>query len=147
VAASVLTIEEGVALVARRAEVTQAAADAAPGKMAALLGATVEQATTACAAAPDACWIANDNAPGQIVIAGTPDGVDAAVAAAGDAGVKRAMSLKVGAAFHTPLMRAACEPYAAALADVAFSTPTAPVVSNGDAIAHADTDAWRERLV
>ena len=67
-----LTVEDGVQLAARRAELTQAAADAHPGRMAALLGATAETAEDACTAAPDACWLANDNAPGQVVIAGTP---------------------------------------------------------------------------
>ena len=77
IAAGVLPLETGVRFAARRAELTQAAADAHPGKMAALLGATPEQAEDACTAAPDACWVANDNAPGQVVIAGTPDGLAA----------------------------------------------------------------------
>ena len=71
IASGVLTLEDGVRFAARRAELTQAAADAHPGKMAALLGATPEQAEDACTAAPDGCWVANDNAPGQVVIAGT----------------------------------------------------------------------------
>ena len=102
-------LDDGVRFAARRAELTQAAADAHPGRMAALLGATVEQAEDACAAAPDACWIANDNAPGQVVIAGTPDGVDAGSARAKELGVKRATPLNVGGAFHTPLMRDAAD--------------------------------------
>ena len=77
IAAGVLPLDDGVRFAARRAELTQAAADAHPGRMAALLGATLEQAEEACTAAPDGCWVANDNAPGQVVIAGTPDGVDA----------------------------------------------------------------------
>ena len=105
IAAGVLTLEDGVLLAARRAELTQAAADAHPGRMAALLGATVETAEDACTAAPDACWLANDNAPGQVVIAGTPDGVDAGVAQAKELGVRKAMPLNVGGAFHTPLMQ------------------------------------------
>ena len=77
IASGALSLEAGVRFAARRAELTQAAADAHPGRMAALLGATLEQAEAACEAAPDGCWIANDNAPGQVVIAGTPDGVAA----------------------------------------------------------------------
>ena len=73
--------------------------------MAALLGATVEQADGACAAAPDGCWVANDNAPGQVVIAGTPEGLEPASVRAKELGVKRATPLNVGGAFHTPLMR------------------------------------------
>ncbi len=72
IAAGVLPLDAGVRFAARRAELTQAAADAHPGRMAALLGATVEQAEDACTAAPDGCWVANDNAPGQVVIAGHP---------------------------------------------------------------------------
>ena len=109
IASGVLSLEDGVRFAARRAELTQAAADAHPGRMAALLGATVEQAEDACTAAPDACWLANDNAPGQVVIAGTPDGVDAGSARAKELGVKRATPLNVGGAFHTPLMRDAAD--------------------------------------
>jgi [acyl-carrier-protein] S-malonyltransferase len=147
VAAGVLTIDDGVRMAARRAEITQAAADAAPGRMAALLGATVEQAEAACEAAPDACWLANDNAPGQVVIAGTAAGVDAAVARAGELGVRKTVALKVGGAFHTPLMAAACEPLAAVLADTTFAAGLHPVVGNGDAAAHEDGEGWRSRLV
>ena len=64
IAAGSLPFDAGVRFAARRAELTQAAADAHPGRMAALLGATLEQAEGACAAAPDGCWVANDNAPG-----------------------------------------------------------------------------------
>ena len=146
VAAGVLSLSDGVRFAARRAELTQAAADTHPGRMAALLGATPEQAHEACLTATDSAWVANDNAPGQIVIAGTPEGVERAIAAAKDLGVKRAMALPVGGAFHTPLMRGAYDGLAAALSDVVLRTPTAPVVSNADAIAYADGDGWRERL-
>ena len=147
IAAEVLGVEDGVRFAALRAEATQAAADARPGRMAALLGATEEVAASACAAAPDECWIANDNAPGQVVIAGTPAGVDAAVAAAKDLGVRRAMPLNVGGAFHTPLMADARGAIAAALETVALHDPNAPVVSNDDAIAYSDGTGWRARLV
>ena len=113
--------------------------------MAALLGATVEQAEAACEAAPDACWVANDNAPGQVVIAGTPDGVDAGSARAKELGVKRATPLNVGGAFHTPLMRSAADALPAELAAVALARPRAPVVSNLDAVAYDDGDGWRVR--
>jgi [acyl-carrier-protein] S-malonyltransferase len=146
IAAGVLPLEQGVRFAARRAELTQTAADRHPGRMAALLGATPEQADEACTAAPDSCWIANDNAPGQIVIAGTPDGVDAASARAKEVGVKRATPLKVGGAFHTPLMRDASDGLAVELATLDFLAPSAPVVSNDDAVAYSDADGWRTRL-
>ena len=146
IAAGALPLEDGVRFAARRAELTQAAADAHPGRMAALLGASLDQAEGACAAAPEACWIANDNAPGQVVIAGTPGGIAAASAQAKELGVKRATPLNVGGAFHTPLMRDATAALTAELPGVPLSAPTVPVVSNADAQLHDDADGWRVRL-
>src|SRR4051794_22638989 len=144
VASGALDLEDGVRFAARRAELTQRAADEHPGRMAALLGATIEQAEEACTAAPDACWIANDNAPGQVVIAGTAEGVAAATARAKELGVRRATALNVGGAFHTPLMRSAAEAIASALVDVHFAEPTKPVVANHDGAAYSDRD-WAAR--
>lgn len=146
IASGVLSLDDGVRFAARRAELTQAAADAHPGRMAALLGATPEQAEDACAAAPDGCWVANDNAPGQVVIAGTPDGLAAASARAKDIGIKRVTALNVGGAFHTPLMADATVGLVAETTGLALTTPTAPVVSNHDAQPYRDADGWRERL-
>ena len=146
IASGALPLEEGVQFAARRAELTQSAADVHPGRMAALLGASLEQAEEACRAAPDGCWIANDNAPGQVVIAGTPDGVEEGSVQAKQLGVKRASPLNVGGAFHTPLMRDAADGLAAELPAVPLSPPDAPVVSNGDAQAYEDADGWRSRL-
>jgi [acyl-carrier-protein] S-malonyltransferase len=146
IAAGVLPFDTGIRFAARRAELTQAAADAHPGRMAALLGATLEQADDACASARDACWIANDNAPGQVVIAGTPDGLEAASARAKEVGVKRVTALNVGGAFHTPLMRDASTGLTTELASVQFTAPASPVVSNHDAVAYRDADGWRARL-
>src|SRR5437773_7380742 len=146
IASGVLTLEDGVRFAARRAELTQAAADTHPGKMAALLGATPEQAEDACTAAPDGCWVANDNAPGQVVVAGTPDGVDAAVTEAAATGVRKAIALAVAGAFHTPLMSEAASDLRAFLEEVDFAPGDAPVVSNGDARPHAGGDHWRAAL-
>jgi [acyl-carrier-protein] S-malonyltransferase len=145
IASGVMTVEDGVQLAARRAELTQAAADAHPGRMAALLGATVETAEDACTAMPDSVWLANDNAPGQVVIAGTPEGVDAGVAHAKELGVRKAMPLNVGGAFHTPLMSDAAAGLVPVLADVELHAPSAPVISNDDGQAHSDGDGWRDR--
>jgi [acyl-carrier-protein] S-malonyltransferase len=146
IAAGVLTLEDGVRFAARRAELTQAAADAHPGKMAALLGATPEQAEDACTAAPDGCWLANDNAPGQVVIAGTPDGLAAGSARAQEIGVRRVTPLNVGGAFHTPLMHDATDALTPEAAALELAKPTAPVVSNHDAQPYDDADGWRDRL-
>ena len=146
IASGVLTLDDGVRFAARRAELTQAAADAHPGKMAALLGATVEQAEDACTAAPDGCWVANDNAPGQVVIAGTPDGLAAGSARAQEIGVRRVTALNVGGAFHTPLMTDATVGLELEVVDLQLTKPDAPVVSNHDATAYDDADGWRDRL-
>lgn len=146
IAAGVIPLDDGVRLAATRAEVTQAAADRRPGKMAALLGATEEQANDACTAAPDACWVANDNAPGQVVIAGTPEGLEAACTRARDIGVRKVMALNVGGAFHTPLMDEARDDLIPHLDKITFAAPTAAVISNIDGLAYNDADGWRERL-
>ena len=114
IASGSLDLADGVALAVARADCTQAAADASPGRMAALIGADVEAAEKACTDAE--AWVANDNAPGQVVIGGTAEGIEAATARAGDLGVRRVIALNVGAAFHTPLMQAATDALAPILA-------------------------------
>jgi len=146
IAAGALSLDDGLALAAHRAAVTQMAADERPGAMVALLGATLAQAEEACAAT-DSCWLANDNAPGQVVVAGTPVGVAAATAAARELGVGRSLRLDVGGAFHTPLMAPAAAALAPRANALALSVPTAPVVSNGDAQPYADAEGWRLRMV
>jgi [acyl-carrier-protein] S-malonyltransferase len=147
VASGALSLDDGLRLAARRAELTQASADRRSSRMVALLGATPEQAEEACLAAPDGCWVANDNTVGQVAIAGTPEGVEAVIARAKELGVKRALPLDVGGAFHTPLMADAAEGMARELAVTTFSTPVAPVVHNTDARAYATADGWQGRLV
>jgi [acyl-carrier-protein] S-malonyltransferase len=149
IASGAVSLEDGVRLAAERADCTQAAADARPGRMAALIGADVDQAEAAAAGATTAgrtCWVANDNAPGQVVIGGTPTGVESAAARARQLGVKRVMPLKVGAAFHTPLMAPAAAHLLGRLADTPFAAPLAPVVTNADAAPHDGADGWPERL-
>ncbi|HET7489882.1 MAG TPA: ACP S-malonyltransferase [Acidimicrobiales bacterium] len=146
IAAGALPLDDGLRLAARRAGHTQRAADRSPGRMVALLGATAEQAEAVCAVAPGACWVANDNAPGQVVVAGTPEGVEAAVAAAPAAGVRRTTVLPVGGAFHTPLMEEARLGFAEDLAGAPLVTTATPVVSNGDARPYTDGEGWRRRL-
>jgi [acyl-carrier-protein] S-malonyltransferase len=147
IASGSLSLHDGIRLAARRAELTQSAADRHPGAMAALVGADPDQATEACEAAGGDCWVANDNAPGQVVIAGTPEGLERATKAAQGLGVRRVMPLKVGGAFHTPLMAEAADGLAEVLEDMVFAPPSAPVVSNADARPYDDSDGWRERLV
>jgi len=144
-AAGALAFEDGVRLVAARGEAMQAAADARPGTMAAVLGLDVAEVQSVCEGVDEA-WVANDNAPGQVVVAGSAAGVEAAGVAAKERGARRVMPLPVGGAFHTPLMAAAAEGLRAALAGVALTDPRPPVVANVDAAPHGAGDDWQGLL-
>jgi [acyl-carrier-protein] S-malonyltransferase len=144
IASGSLSVGDGIALAVARADCTQAAADASPGRMAALIGADIDTAEKACTDVE--AWVANDNAPGQVVIGGTAEGIEAATARAGDLGVRRVVALKVGAAFHTPLMQAAADALAPVLASTPFAVPSAPVISNTDARPYAGAGGWPQRL-
>ena len=145
IASEALTLVDGIRLAARRAECTQHAADRSPGRMVALIGATLEQAEEACASTEGA-WVANDNAPGQVVVGGTASGIEGVSEEARRLGVKRVVPLNVGAAFHTPLMAEARDALRPALEVCRFSTGSAPVVSNTDARLYQDADGWGHRL-
>jgi [acyl-carrier-protein] S-malonyltransferase len=142
IASGAVGFDDGVRLAAARAEATQRAADANPGGMLALLGADVDQAEAACAAADGAAWPANLNAPGQIVVGGTREGLDAVAAAAKGAGIRRTRPLAVGGAFHTPLMAPAADQLGPVLDGTRFSEPSAPVVANHDGAAHTRPAGW-----
>lgn len=143
VAAGALDVTEGSRLVAARGAAMQAAADANAGTMAAVLGLGPDDVAKACAAVEGA-WPANDNAPGQVVVAGTPDGVRAAGDTAKSLGAKRVMSLAVGGAFHSPLMAPAQTELDAALGQAHFHTADVDVIANVDASAHRD--GWVDLL-
>lgn len=145
IAAEALSFDDGIRLAFERANLTQRDADTRPGRMAALLGATPEQAEAACSGI-DGCWIANDNTTGQIVIAGTPQGVEAGSQAARDAGVRKVMALDVGGAFHTPLFEQASQDLSSHLAQIDWRDTAVPVVSNGDGAAQTDGAGWPARL-
>jgi [acyl-carrier-protein] S-malonyltransferase len=144
IASGALTLEDGVRLAARRADCTQAAADENPGRMAALIGAGLDVAEQACAGLD--AWVANDNAPGQVVIGGTAEALEAATGRAAELGVRRVVKLNVGAAFHTPLMIPAADALRPHLDATTFRAPAAPVVSNADAVAYPSGDGWATRL-
>ena len=103
-ASGVLSYEDAVRLVAERGEAMQIAADEQEGAMAAVLGLDDDLVNTACARIDGDAWVANFNAPGQVVIAGSPEGVLLAGAEAKQLGAKKTMQLPVGGAFHTPFM-------------------------------------------
>ena len=142
VASGALAFDDGVQLVAERGEAMQAAATSRPGTMAAVLGLDDDLVEIACARVDDDVWVANYNAPGQVVIAGSPDGVDAASAAAKDLGAKKVLSMAVSGAFHTPFMAPARDRLRAALAGADLRAPDLPVYANVDALPHTGGDEW-----
>ncbi|NQY39841.1 MAG: ACP S-malonyltransferase [Henriciella sp.] len=132
-----------------RGNAMQDAVPAGEGAMAALLGASPEQAAALCAAgASDGpCEIANDNAPGQIVISGAKAAVELAISGAKEAGVKKAVLLPVSAPFHCSLMQPAADAMSEALAGIEIKSPAAPLVANVTAAAGSDPEAIRNQLV
>ena len=137
VAAGALDEAGGARLVVERGEAMQTAADARGGTMVAVLGLDGDLLAQACEGVEGA-WTANDNAPGQIVLAGTSEAVAEAAEAAMALGAKRVIPLAVGGAFHSPLMSAAQERLDAVLAETVFSPAAPPVVTNVDARPHVD---------
>ncbi|HEY8546812.1 MAG TPA: ACP S-malonyltransferase, partial [Acidimicrobiales bacterium] len=144
VAAGALDRADGYRLAARRADVSQDSADAQVGRMAALVGADLALAEKACTDGD--AWVANDNAPGQIVIAGTPEGLERASERAKELGARRVMPLAVGHAFHTPLLADAAEALGPLLDELEFREPSAPIVTNTDAAPVTDPAAWPQLL-
>jgi [acyl-carrier-protein] S-malonyltransferase len=145
VAAGAVEPADGYRLAVERAELSQRSAEARPGRMAALIGADLDAAAAVCDGSDDV-WVANDNAPGQVVIAGTSAGLEAAAERAPAAGVRKVRPLDVGHAFHTPLLADAADGLRGLLDTLEFRTPAAPVVANTDAAAHVDPDGWPDRL-
>jgi len=142
VASGAMSFEDGLALVVARGDAMGHAAEDAPGTMAALLGITDDDAEAACQRAEGDVWVANYNAAGQVVIAGTGEAVKRAGELAKDLGAKRVMAIPVSGAFHTPLMAGARPALRKALGDAVFRSPEIPVVANVDARIHSDPAEW-----
>jgi len=145
-ATGALGFEEGVALVTERAAAMHDAGKAREGTMAAVLGLDDDQVDVACNLADAEVWVANFNAPGQVVIAGSPAGVEAAGRHAKDLGAKRVMALQVSGAFHTAFMAPARERLRDAIATADIRDAEIPVVSNVDAKPHDRGDEWTALL-
>ena len=145
-ATGALSFEDGVRLVVERADAMHDAGLASPGTMAAILGLDDDLVEVACRRADSDVWVANFNAPGQIVIAGSAAGVARAVEIAKELGAKKAMSLPVSGAFHTPFMTPARERLREAIALAQPRDTEVPIVSNVDAIAHDHGDEWASLL-
>ncbi len=151
VAADVLPFDQAIQIVAERGRLMDEAGAETPGVMAALIGASLEQAERLCAAVREATGellvVANDNCPGQVVISGTQAAIQAASARAGDFGLRRVMPLKVSIAGHSPLMEPARQKLAAFLENVTFRAPRLPVVFNATAAPVSDPDKIRELVL
>jgi [acyl-carrier-protein] S-malonyltransferase len=148
-AAGSLSVSDTARLLRRRGQAMQKAVPVGEGAMAALIGADLD---AACAIAKDAteagvCAVANDNAPGQVVVSGAKVAVERAVALADERGIRRAVMLPVSAPFHCPLMAPAAELMAEALEAVAFHPPSVPLVANVTAQPEDQPERLRDLLV
>ncbi len=150
VAAGALSFEDGVKLVSARAIAMQKACEAAPGTMAAVIGLPdekIEEICTEVSTDGNIVVAANYNCPGQLVISGNVDAINAACEKLKAAGAKRALPLKVGGAFHSPLMQPAKEELEKAIKATTFSEPKCPVYQNVDAQPHTDPAEIQANLI
>ena len=147
VAAGALSFEDGLRLVSARAQAMQKACEIKPSTMAAVLALPDETVEEICASIPGVVVCANYNCPGQLVISGEIEAIDAACEKLLAAGAKRALKLKVGGAFHSPCMEPARAELAEAIAKTKFSVPTCPVYQNVDAKPHTDPEEIKNNLI
>lgn len=146
-AAGVLAFEDGLKLVSKRALAMQAACEAEPSTMAAILGLDNEVVEGVCEKVEGIVVAANYNCPGQLVISGTVDAINDACELLKEAGARRALVLPVGGAFHSPLMEPARAELAKAIEATTFNTPICPVYQNVTASAVTDPNEIKENLV
>ena len=151
VAAGALSFEDGLRLVHARALAMQKACEVAPGTMAAIIALpddTIESICSEVTAEGNGVVVpANYNCPGQLVISGNVEAVNAACDKLKAAGAKRALVLPVGGAFHSPLMQPAAEELQKAIEEVEFKTPRCPIYQNVDAQAHTDASEIKQNLM
>ncbi len=147
VAAGALSFEDGLKLVYARAMAMQKACEKTPSTMAAVLNLPDEKVEEVCESINDIVVPANYNCPGQIVISGTETGIDKACELLLAAGAKRALKLKVGGAFHSPLMEPAREELAQAIENTHFNAPICPVYQNVNAQPETDPATIKQNLI
>ena len=147
VAAGALSFEDGLTLVSKRAMAMQKACEAVPGTMAAILGLDDAKVEEACASIDGVVVAANYNCPGQLVISGSVEAVDAACAKLKEAGAKRALRLPVGGAFHSPLMEPAKVELEKAINEAPFQAPVCPIYQNVDAKPQTDPATIKANLI
>lgn len=146
-AAGVLAFEDGLKLVSKRALAMQAACEAEPSTMAAILGLENEVVEGICEKVDGIVVAANYNCPGQLVISGAIDAINTACEQLKEAGARRALVLPVGGAFHSPLMEPARAELAQAIEATTFNTPICPVYQNVTASAITDPNEIKKNLV
>ncbi len=147
VAARALSFEDGLILVSKRANAMQKACETQPSTMAAIIGLDDEVVENVCAGIFDVVVPANYNSPGQLVISGSIKGIDVACEKLKEAGAKRALPLKVGGAFHSPLMEPARVELAEAINQTAFNAPICSVYQNVDGNPYTDPVKIKENLI
>ncbi|MDC0105717.1 ACP S-malonyltransferase [Bacteroidia bacterium] len=147
VAANCLSFEEGLKLVAIRANAMQKACEANLSTMAAIIGLDDAVVEEVCASIEEIVVAANYNCPGQLVISGSNEGIDKACEALIAKGARRALKLPVGGAFHSPLMEPAREELAAAIEEATFNTPNCPVYQNVSTKGETDPATIKANLV
>jgi len=146
VAAGVLSFEDGLELVDKRARAMQAACEAHPSTMAAVLGMEDDQVEKICAAI-EGVVPANYNCPGQIVISGTKEGIEKAVEQCKEAGARRALVIAVGGAFHSPLMSSAQKELSEFIGDIELTDASIPIYHNVDAKPNQRAAQVKEQLI
>lgn len=147
VAAGALSFEDGLRLVSARAQAMQKACELKPSTMAAVLALPDEKVEEICAGIDGVVVCANYNCPGQLVISGEIEAIDAACEQLLAAGAKRALKLKVGGAFHSPCMEPARAELAEAIERTEVKAPICPVYQNVDALPHTDPAEIKANLV
>lgn len=147
VAAKSLSFDDGLKLVAKRAQAMQKACEQAPSTMAAILGLEDETVEKICAEIDEIVAPANYNCPGQIVISGTHKGIEIACERLKEAGAKRALPLPVGGAFHSILMEPAREELAEAIRNTEFQKPVCPVYQNVNGEPSIEVDVIKRNLI
>ncbi len=142
-----LSFEDGLKLVFTRAMAMQAACEAIPGTMAAILGLDDTMVEDICGSIDKVVVAANYNCPGQLVISGSLDGVNEAMQKLTEAGAKRAIRLEVGGAFHSPLMEPARYELEKAILNTTFNVPLCPVYQNVTALPETDPEKIKVNLI
>ena len=147
VVAGALSFEDGLRLVAKRAMAMQKCCENQPGGMAAIINLDDEVIEKVCESIDGVVVAANYNCPGQLVISGANEAVDAACVKLKEAGARRALRLPVGGAFHSPLMEAARAELEQAIAEVEFHTPVCPIYQNVDAQPQSEPEVIKANII